>query len=107
MVDVTLIDAGGASRTLQVPEGQSLMQAAVSAGVRGIVGECGGSAMCATCHVYVDEKFADQLPAPLATELEMLECTASERRPTSRLSCQIKVSAALAGLVVHLPERQQ
>lgn len=107
MVDVTLIDASGLSRTLQVPEGQSLMQAAVSAGVRGIVGECGGSAMCATCHVYVDEAFADRLPAPLETELEMLECTASERLPNSRLGCQIKLSAALDGLVVRLPERQQ
>ncbi|MDP3165275.1 MAG: 2Fe-2S iron-sulfur cluster-binding protein [Hydrogenophaga sp.] len=107
MVDVTLIDAGGLSRTLQVPEGQSLMQAAVSAGVRGIVGECGGSAMCATCHVYVDEAFADRLPAPLETELEMLECTAGERLPNSRLGCQIKLSTALDGLVVRLPERQQ
>jgi 2Fe-2S ferredoxin len=107
MVDVILIDAGELSRTLQVPEGQSLMQAAVSAGVRGIVGECGGSAMCATCHVYVDEAFAEQLPAPLETELEMLECTASERLPNSRLGCQIKLSAALDGLVVRLPERQQ
>lgn len=107
MVDVILIDASGLSRTLQVPEGQSLMQAAVSAGVRGIVGECGGSAMCATCHVYVDEAFADRLPAPLETELEMLECTASERLPNSRLGCQIKLSAALDGLLVRLPERQQ
>lgn len=107
MVDVILIDASGLSRTLQAPEGQSLMQAAVSAGVRGIVGECGGSAMCATCHVYVDDAFADLLPAPLETELEMLECTASERRPISRLGCQIKLSAALDGLVVRLPERQQ
>ncbi len=107
MVDVTLIDASGQSRTLQAPEGQSLMQAAVSAGVRGIVGECGGSAMCATCHVYVDEAFADRLPSPLETELEMLECTASERLPNSRLGCQIKLSAALDGLVVRLPERQQ
>ncbi len=107
MPEVTLIDASGQSRTLQVPDGQSLMQAAVSAGVRGIVGECGGSAMCATCHVYVDEAFADRLPAPLDTELEMLECTASERLPSSRLSCQIKLSAALDGLIVRLPERQQ
>jgi 2Fe-2S ferredoxin len=107
MVDVILIDASGVSRTLQAPEGQSLMQTAVSAGVRGIVGECGGSAMCATCHVYVDESFADRLPTPLETELEMLECTASERLPNSRLGCQIKLSAALDGLVVRLPERQQ
>ena len=86
MVDVTLIDSRGVSQKLQAPEGQSLMQAAVSAGVQGIVGECGGSAMCATCHVYVDEAFADKLPRPLETELEMLECTASDRLPNSRLA---------------------
>jgi 2Fe-2S ferredoxin len=107
MVNVTLIDASGNSRTLQATEGQSLMQAAVSAGLHGIVGECGGSAMCATCHVYVDEAFAAQLPSALAPELEMLECTASERLPSSRLSCQIKLSNILEGLVVRLPERQQ
>ena len=104
MVNVTLIDASGNSRTLQATEGQSLMQAA---GLHGIVGECGGSAMCATCHVYVDEAFAAQLPSALAPELEMLECTASERLPSSRLSCQIKLSNILEGLVVRLPERQQ
>jgi 2Fe-2S ferredoxin len=107
MVNVILIDASGNSQTLPVAEGQSLMQAAVSAGVRGIVGECGGSAMCATCHVYVDQVFVKQFPAPLETELEMLECTASDRLPNSRLSCQIKISAVHEGLVVRLPERQQ
>ena len=88
-------------------EGDSVMQTATGAGVPGIVAECGGSAMCATCHVYVDEAWADRLPPPLATELEMLECTAAERLPNSRLSCQIKLSAALDGLVVRIPERQQ
>ncbi len=107
MPQVTLIDANEQTTTLEIPEGQSLMQAAVSAGVRGIVGECGGSAMCATCHVYVDPAFVDRLPAPLSTELEMLECTASERRTNSRLGCQIKLSPALEGLVVRLPELQQ
>ncbi|PIT75486.1 2Fe-2S iron-sulfur cluster-binding protein [Limnohabitans sp. B9-3] len=106
MVNVILIDASGLSRTLPVNEGQSLMQAAVSAGVRGIVGECGGSAMCATCHVYVDEAFSSQIPTPLETELEMLECTVSERLPNSRLACQIKISSAHEGLVVRLPEQQ-
>jgi 2Fe-2S ferredoxin len=107
MININLIDDSGLRQTLQATEGQSLMQAAVSAGVRGIVGECGGSAMCATCHVYVDVAFIDQLPTPLETELEMLECTASERLPNSRLSCQIKLTVAQEGLVVRLPERQQ
>lgn len=83
------------------------MQAATGAGVAGIVAECGGSVMCATCHVIVDEAWADKLPPPLAIELEMLECTATERQPTSRVSCPIKLTTAMQGLVVRVPERQQ
>ena len=107
MPKVILIDHNQVRTELDVAEGQPVMQAAVAAGVPGIVGECGGSAMCATCHVYVDPRWADRLPAPLPTELEMLECTASERLPESRLSCQIKPDASLDGLVLRLPERQQ
>lgn len=107
MPDITLILADGSRRGLEAPEGASLMAAATGAGVPGIVAECGGSAMCATCHVYVDPSWVDKLPAPLANELEMLECTAAERQPTSRLSCQIKLTAALQGLVVRVPARQQ
>ncbi len=107
MPDITFILADGSERGLEAPEGVSVMAAATGAGVPGIVGECGGSAMCATCHVYVAETWIDSLPAPLANELEMLECTATERRPTSRLACQITLTAALQGLVVHMPERQQ
>ena len=107
MSHVTLIESNGTRHTLDIANGDSLMQAAVAAGVAGIVGECGGSAMCATCHVYVDPAWAGQLPAPLSTELEMLECTASERREHSRLSCQLTLRPELDGLVVHLPERQQ
>jgi 2Fe-2S ferredoxin len=107
MPDITFILADGSTHGLEAPEGVSVMAAATGAGLPGIVAECGGSAMCATCHVYVDEAWVARLPAPLANELEMLECTAAERRPTSRLSCQIKLTAELQGLVVHLPDRQQ
>jgi len=107
MAQVILIAVDGKSTTLAVPTGHSVMQHAVANGAHGIVGECGGSAMCATCHVYVDAAWVDKLPAPLSTELEMLECTASERRPESRLSCQIKMSDALDGLVLRTPDRQQ
>ncbi len=107
MPTVILIDSQGLPTSLDVPEGHSVMQEAVGRGVAGIVGECGGSAMCATCHVYVDPRWSDKLPAPLANELEMLECTAVERRAESRLCCQIKPGAALDGLVLRLPERQQ
>ena len=107
MPSVHLIAPDGTSHTLDVPTGTPLMQAATAAGVPGIVGECGGSAMCATCHVYVDAAWQDRLPPPLANELEMLECTASERLPGSRLSCQIRIDASLDGFVVLLPDRLQ
>ena len=107
MPDITFIHPDGSEQGFEALEGISVMQAATGAGVRGIVAECGGSAMCATCHVYVDPGWADRLPAPLSNELEMLECTAAERQPTSRLACQIRITAALQGLVVRVPERQQ
>ena len=107
MPRIHLILPDGTTRTLDAPTGHGLMQVASSAGVPGIVAECGGSAMCATCHVYVDAAWVDKLAPPLANELAMLECTATERTPQSRLSCQIKLDASLDGLVVRIPERQQ
>ena len=106
MPSVTYVSYDGKSTTLDVPVGTSVMQAAVLHGVDGIVAECGGSCMCATCHVYVR---ADQLsltPAMQPDEDAMLECTASPRKPNSRLSCQLVVSPEMDGLVVHLPETQ-
>ena len=106
MPAITIIHPDGRTQTFAAPEGVSLMQAATEAGVRGIVAECGGSAMCATCHVYVAPAWGRQFPGPLGNELEMLECAASERRATSRLSCQIRLGSALDGLVVELPGQQ-
>ena len=106
MPDITFIQPDGRIEGFEAPAGVSLMQAATGYGVAGIVAECGGSAMCATCHVYEDEAWADKLPAPLAIELELLECTASERLGNSRLSCQIKLTDAMQGLTVRVPERQ-
>jgi len=107
MPKIHVIRADGSTRDIEAGAGGSAMQALTAAGESGIVAECGGSAMCATCHVYVDQAWVERLPAPLSNELEMLECTASERRPTSRLSCQIKLGDELDGLVLHLPEAQQ
>ena len=107
MPDLSFIHPDGSEHGLEAPEGVSLMQVATGAGVRGILADCGGAAQCATCHVYVDPAWVDKLPAPLSNELEMLECTADERLPNSRLSCQINLSAALQGLVLRIPERQQ
>ena len=106
MPDITFVLNDASQHTVQAPNGQSLMQVAMGAGLPGIVAECGGSAMCATCHVYVAPEWLDLLPAPLANELEMLECTHSPRQPGSRLSCQIKVNDAMSGLVVTMPASQ-
>ncbi len=107
MPKVTFVSADGRETTLTAQNGQSVMQVAMVNGVEGIVAECGGSAMCATCHVYVDTPFV-HLAAPASEiENEMLDCVASQRRPGSRLSCQIQMSDALDGLRVFLPETQQ
>ena len=106
MAKITYVDWSGRSTTVDVANGWSLMQAAVSNGIGGIVGECGGSMACATCHCYVDEAWFSRLLPPEAGELDMLDMAAAEVKPTSRLSCQIKASPALDGLVVRLPETQ-
>ncbi|MBT9486983.1 MAG: 2Fe-2S iron-sulfur cluster binding domain-containing protein [Rubrivivax sp.] len=106
MPDLVFLLPDGSEHGLEAPVGVSLMQVASGAGIAGIVAECGGSAMCATCHVYVDPAWVARLPAPLPNELELLECTAAERRPESRLSCQIRIEPALDGLRVQIPDRQ-
>lgn len=106
LIHVTLIDAAGAARTLELRAGQSLMRAATNAGVEGIVAECGGTLTCATCHVFVDPAWADRLPPPDVDERAMLEMTATPAGPTSRLSCQIRLEPALDGLIVRLPATQ-
>jgi ferredoxin, 2Fe-2S len=107
MPRITYVEATGAETTLELAEGWSLMQGATANGVEGILGECGGSCACATCHCYVDEARLADLPPPTDNELAMLENAAAERRPNSRLACQIKATAALDGLVVHLPDTQE
>ncbi|CAN5478426.1 2Fe-2S iron-sulfur cluster-binding protein [soil metagenome] len=106
MANITWITPDGSRHTLDVRNDESLMQAAVDAAIDGIVGECGGSAMCATCHVYVEEAPPGVLPEPDDVEEAMLDSVAAERLPNSRLSCQIKSSPALDGLVVRVPEKQ-
>ena len=93
-------------REVEADNGKSVMLAAMSNGIDGIEAECGGTCSCATCHVYVDENFLPLLNAPDSQELEMLDFVAAERKPNSRLSCQIVVDPKLDGLVVQLPETQ-
>jgi len=106
MPRVTYIDKEEKATTLDIAVGTSVMQAAVFNGVDGIVAECGGSCMCATCHVYVREDQLAMTPPMQTDEDAMLEGTASPRLPNSRLSCQLIVSPEMDGLVVNLPETQ-
>lgn len=106
MIKIHLVAPDGAETALEGHAGESLMQAAVAANVDGIAADCGGLLTCATCHVYVREPFASQLPPAQDDELGMLEFTAAMRKPNSRLSCQIALSPALDGLTVDLPATQ-
>ena len=106
MPNVTYIQPDGTRRAVDIPDGDSVMSGAMQNNVRGILAECGGVLACATCHVYVDPAWFDHLPPPATDEADMLEATAAERRPTSRLSCQILMTAALDGLVVTVPDSQ-
>jgi ferredoxin, 2Fe-2S len=106
MVKLTFVAPNGSQTTIDAPEGTSVMKAAVANDVDGIVGECGGAMMCATCHCYVDEAWADRTGPREDGEDDMLEGAASEVTDRSRLSCQIKLTADLDGLIVHLPEEQ-
>jgi len=96
----------GTSCSVQVAEGTSVMRGSIDNNLPGIDAECGGCLSCATCHVYVDERFFGLLEPASADEQEMLNGVAAERRPESRLSCQIAMTSRLEGLTVRMPERQ-
>ncbi|MFD1701896.1 2Fe-2S iron-sulfur cluster-binding protein [Methylopila henanensis] len=105
MAKITFIEHSGESRTVDGRDGQSVMEAAVVNDVPGIDADCGGACACATCHVYVDEAWTEKVGGPAPMEEDMLDF-AYDVRPNSRLSCQIKITAELDGLVVTTPERQ-
>jgi 2Fe-2S ferredoxin len=105
MPRITYIEHDGAEHVVEVKAGLSVMEGAIRNNVPGIDADCGGACACATCHVYVDEAWREATGGPSAMEESMLDF-AEEVQPTSRLSCQIRVSDALDGLVVRLPENQ-
>lgn len=107
MITVWFVAEDGARHEVKVQDGTSLMRGAIDAGVSGIVGECGGNAMCATCHVYLEED-AGRRGVPPVDEVEdaMLDETAAPRRATSRLSCQLTAEPDFDGITVHLPTAQ-
>ena len=100
------IQANGGQYDAEAAVGQTLLQAAEENGIDGFLAECGGSCTCGTCHCYIDPAHVALIPAAESAELDMLDFVADERRPNSRLACQIKVTAQLDGLKVQIPARQ-
>ena len=105
MAKITYKDHEGGSRTIEVENGLSVMEGAIQKDIPGIDADCGGSMACATCHVYVEDKWFDKIPKPEDAENDMIDM-AFEPKKNSRLSCQIIVSDELDGLEVTTPEKQ-
>jgi ferredoxin, 2Fe-2S len=105
MAKITYIDHAGESRTIEAENGSTVMEIAIKNSIPGIEAECGGACACATCHVYVDEAWTEIVGKPSPMEEDMLDF-GFDVKSNSRLSCQIKVSDQLDGLIVRTPERQ-
>ena len=105
MPKAVFIDPSGKTHALEAALGQSLLQVALDHDVPGILGECGGSCSCATCHGYIHPAYSDKLSPKSETELFMLEIV-SAPRAGSRLCCQIRMSVELDGIVIQLPDEQ-
>ena len=106
MARITYVEFSGKRHEVEVPTGLTVMEGARDNGIPGIEADCGGACACSTCHVYVDPAWVDRLPARDAMEADMLDFAWNPDPVRSRLTCQIKVSAALDGLVVNMPEKQ-
>ena len=105
MPKVTYKDNKGNSKTIDIEKGLSVMEGAIQNDIPGIDADCGGSMACATCHVYVEEKWLDKLPKSDEGEIDMIDM-AFEPKKNSRLSCQLLVTEELDGLIVTTPEKQ-
>ena len=103
--EITFIDSSGTARTVDADVGATVMETAIRNAIPGIEAECGGACACATCHVYIDEAWREKVGPPSPMEEDMLDF-GYDVRANSRLSCQIKVSDELDGLVVRTPEKQ-
>ena len=105
MPKITYVDSKGNSKTIEVENGLTVMEGAIQNDIPGIDADCGGSMACATCHVYVEEKWFNKLPKAEDAEIDMIDM-AVEPKKNSRLSCQLIVSDELEGLKVTTPEKQ-
>lgn len=106
MAKITYIEHSGKQHVVDVPTGLTVMEGARDNGIPGIEADCGGACACSTCHVYVDAAWVDKLPAKEDMEEDMLDFAFQPDPATSRLTCQLKVTDALDGLVVKMPEKQ-
>ena len=105
MAKINFIDHSGETRSIEAETGSTVMEAAIRNSIPGIEAECGGACACATCHVYVEESWREKVGAPTPMEEDMLDF-GYDIKPNSRLSCQIKITDVLDGLVIITPERQ-
>lgn len=106
MAKITYIEHNGTEHVVEVPNGLTVMEGARDNNIPGIEADCGGACACSTCHVYVDEAWVDRLPPRDAMEQDMLDFAFQPDERRSRLTCQLKVTPEIDGLVVHLPEKQ-
>lgn len=106
MARITYIEWGGTRHEVEVKTGMTVMEGARDNGIPGIEADCGGACACSTCHVYVDPGWVDRLPPKDDMEADMLDFAYQPDATRSRLTCQLKVTDALDGLVVHMPEKQ-
>ncbi len=106
MAKITYIEHNGTEHVIEVSNGLTVMEGARDNNVPGIEADCGGACACSTCHVYVDAAWVDKLPAKDDMESDMLDFAWQPDAVRSRLTCQVKVSDDLDGLIVHLPEKQ-
>ena len=106
MAKITYIEHGGTEHVVDVANGLTVMEGARDNGIPGIEADCGGACACSTCHVYVDPAWVEKLPTKDAMEEDMLDFAYEPNPDRSRLTCQLKVTDALDGMVVRLPEYQ-
>ena len=106
MVKITFVQPDGTRQDVEAKPGVTIMEAAKLNLIEGIEAECGGACACATCHVYVDEAWREKAGKPSAMEEDMLDFAYEPDPKRSRLTCQLKVSDALDGLVVQMPAKQ-
>ena len=105
MPKITFKDLSGNSKTIEIENGLSVMEGAIQNDIPGIDADCGGSMACATCHVYVEEKWFNKIPKAEEAEVDMIDM-AFEPKKNSRLSCQLIISEELNGLTVTTPDKQ-